>query len=410
MKKLIVLLMMFWLCTSGLLPAQNASITLPNVSYCDNTTILVPATVVNFLNVGAMTLDIAFDTLACSFKSLQNINPAFNGLIYNVLHTPQTRLRVMYSNMSGANLASGVLFSIEFNYKSGQTNLQFLPTCELTTPSFQNIPVTYNSGSVSNLVTITQQPQNQTVYQPETAVFTVVASGNPAYQWQQSINNGGTWTNLSNSSTFQGVTTAQLSVYNTNNFLNGRLYRCRLTVSGCTGFSAAAMLTVLPPLANHTVDFPAGWSSFSTYIDPLNKNMTNMFSAISDRLVILISGELMYYPSQGINTIGLYDPQKGYTIKLSSAASLTVTGALQTDKTINLPAGWSHLPVIANCEVPVQMLFGANLNQVYMIKEIAGTKVFWPEMNILTLNALLPGRAYMVRMNNAVQVTYPSCN
>jgi len=410
MKRLIGFLVIFLVFKTVNSSAQNATITLPNVSYCDNTTILVPATVVNFLNVGAMTLDIAFDTLVCSFKSLQNINPAFNGLIYNVLYYPQTKLRVMYSNMSGTNLATGIIFSIEFVYKSGQTNLQFLPTCELTTPSFQNIPVTYLSGSVSNLVTITQQPQNQTVYQPETAVFNVVAAGSPSYQWQQSINNGSTWTNLSNSSTFQGVTTAQLSVANTNSFLNGRQYRCRLTVQGCTGFSAPATLTVLQPLANHVIDFPSGWSSLSTYIDPLNKDLGNMFAAIADRVVILITGDKMYYPSQGINTIGTFDPKKGYTIKLSSSASLTITGSMQTNKSISLPAGWSHLPVLSNCEITVQTLFGASINQVYLIKEIAGSKVFWPEMNILTLQSLIPGRAYMVKMSSGVQVTFPACN
>lgn len=410
MKKLFFLLIILASFSGSPVFTQTASITLPHVTSCNNTTILVPANVVNFLNVGAMTLDIAFDTLVCKFLSLKNIHPQFAGSMYNVIPGNPTKLRILFSNLSGANLAAGKIFDIEFNYIDGQTNLQFLSSCELTTPNFVLIPTTFYNGSVKHLVTIDQQPANQSVHQPNTAFFSVVVQGNPAYQWQLSINNGNSWSNISNSGTYQGVTTSQLSVLNTNTFLNGRLFRCLITIDGCSKLSGQALLTVLPPLYNQTISFPAGWSSLSTYLNPQNTNLSALFSQISEELVILITGSQMYYPGEGINTIGTFDPQTGYSIKLSEAADLIITGTMQTDKTIDIPSGWSYLPVINDCETSIQTLFGSEISKVFMIKEIAGSNVFWPQMNITTLSALQPGRAYMVNLTEPVQVTFPSCN
>ncbi|HPE34505.1 MAG TPA: hypothetical protein PLI65_06895 [Bacteroidales bacterium] len=411
MKKLFSILIVFLILQGYSTFGQNAVLTIPDVYYCDSTTILVPVNAENLINVAAMSLDISFDTLACSFISLKNISPQFAGLLYNMIYGSQTKLRVLYSNMNGTNLPSGKLFDIELFYKTGQTNMDFLLSfCELTNPNFQIIPTTFNNGSVNNLVTITGQPQNQTVYQPETATFVVEVLGNPTYQWQQSINNGATWNNLFNTANIQGVNMPELTIIQTSTFYNGWLFRCFITHQGCSAFSETAGLTVLPPLINQVIELPAGWSSFSTYVNPLSTDFDEVLATISSQLIILISGSQMYFPSQNINTLKKFDPKKGYTVKLSAAAPLTITGNMQSDKTISLPSGWSHLPVLSNCEISVSDLFGAQLTEVDMIKEIAGQGVYWPELNIITLPVLEPGRAYMVRMNSPVQITFPACN
>lgn len=410
MKKILVLLTIITFFAGNKISAQIASITLPHASSCDSTTILVPANVVNFLNVGAMSLDIAFDTLVCKFKSLQNVHPQFAGSLYNVIPGNPTKLRILFSSISGANLAAGKIFDIEFNFIDGQTNLEFLSSCELTNPDFILIPTLFNNGSVKHLITINQQPTNQTVNQPNTAFFTVSVQGNPTYIWQQSFNNGNTWSNLTNSATFQGVTTSQLSVLNTTTFFTGRLFRCLITLEGCSKFSGQALLTVLPPLLQQVVSFPAGWSSLSTYLNPVDTDLTVLFAEISDELIILINGSEMFFPSQGINTIDDFDPQAGYSIKLSDPAELTISGEIQTDKTLDLPAGWSYLPVINQCETSVLTLFGSAISELVMIKEIAGSSVFWPGMNVSTLQNLVPGKAYMVNLSTPLQVTFPTCN
>jgi hypothetical protein len=358
-----------------------------------------------------MTLFISFDSTTMTFMSLKNIHPAFSGMLYNVIYSPPpTRLGISYTNLNGVNLPSGKLFDMEFKFKAGQTNLHFMASCDLTTTNFQNIPVTYNDGSAQHYILITQQPDDQTVYEPSPAFFNVTAQGDHTYQWQQSHNNGASWSNLSNSASFQGVTTAQLEVVITNTFFSGRLFRCKMDFEGCVKISDHAKLTVLPPPYNQQISLPAGWSSLSTYLIPMNTDLPLLFAEISDELIILINDSQMYFPSQGINTIEDFDPKAGYSIKLSDAAELTITGTMQTDKSIELPAGWSYLPVLNNCNVSIEALFGENIPQLIMIKEIAGSNVFWPQMNISTLENLSPGKAYLINMSAALTITFPSCN
>ena len=79
------------------------------------------------------------------------------------------------------------------------------------------------------VLTITGQPQNQSVAENSTAVFKVTASGNGLkYQWQWSKSTTGGWTDT----TLTGCKTSTLSVP-AESFRNGMYYRC--VVSDATG-------------------------------------------------------------------------------------------------------------------------------------------------------------------------------
>ncbi|UPT65931.1 MAG: T9SS type A sorting domain-containing protein [Sphingobacteriales bacterium JAD_PAG50586_3] len=97
----------------------------------------------------------------------------------------------------------------------------------------QNWAVTaYVSYDASTPVVITSQPANLVVC-PNTAGTIAVTATGPglAYQWQ--VNSGsGTFTNITNSSTYSGVATANLTIINGT---PGYLYRCIITSSACTG-------------------------------------------------------------------------------------------------------------------------------------------------------------------------------
>src|SRR5207247_2948859 len=83
------------------------------------------------------------------------------------------------------------------------------------------------SLTVNTAPSITTQPAGQTVTAGQNASFTVAASGLPAptYQWQLSTDNGVSWTNLTNTAPYSGVTAATLTVTNTTTGLNGVQYR-----------------------------------------------------------------------------------------------------------------------------------------------------------------------------------------
>ena len=95
-------------------------------------------------------------------------------------------------------------------------------------------------------VTITQQPQNISVVEGNSAFFTVVAVSGDAspmtYQWQQFI--VGVWTNLTNVPPFTGTTTATLTIDPAELVDTGDQFRVIVTNNFGPTTSAVATLTV----------------------------------------------------------------------------------------------------------------------------------------------------------------------
>jgi hypothetical protein len=87
--------------------------------------------------------------------------------------------------------------------------------------------------------------QSQSVTSGQNASFSVTVSGSPVtYQWQTSADAGATWSNLSDSSTFSGSTTAALTVTDPAVSLSGDLFRVQLANAAGTNVSGTATLTV----------------------------------------------------------------------------------------------------------------------------------------------------------------------
>lgn len=129
------------------------------------------------------------------------------------------------------------------------------------------------------VITITAQPANKsTLAKSADTLFSVTATASPsatlAYQWQQSVNGGATYSNINpNGGVFTGVTTATLGVNSnmtdTTSTFNNAKFRCVITGvdTGVTATSAAGTLTVTVPVItvgtqpiNASVTAPAGTS------------------------------------------------------------------------------------------------------------------------------------------------------
>ncbi len=409
MKKLFFLFLISMVLGRITAIGQAATATISNIVSCDNLEVVVPLNIQNFTNVGAMTLFIGYDTTQLTFQSLENIHPSFQGIFYNVMTVPRTQIAVSYSNMAGVTVVAGKLFDMKFVFKSTVAALVFNQGCDLVNTYFQNIPVVYTNGGVNPLINITAQPQNQTVYQPQQASFSVTSSGGLSLQWQMSSNGGFSFSNLSNSAVYQGVNSGTLSIVTTNSFLNGKLYRCVITNGTCVKNSNSALLTVLSYISQ-TLPLSLGWNSLSSYLIPANTNLDNLFAPLGASLVIVISDDKIYYPAGGINTIGTFNPAKGYAIKITRNENLSITGSPLQNKSLTLPAGWSYLPVIVDCGVSISTLFNSTISEVDIIEELPGINVFWPDKGISTLQMLQPGKSYKVKMKSGVSITFPACN
>lgn len=98
------------------------------------------------------------------------------------------------------------------------------------------------NGTTVTTPSITAQPTGQTVTEGTQAAFSVSAtagSETPTYQWQQSTDNGGSWTDIS------GATEASYTISSTTTSMSGNQYRCVVkSASGVGVISQAATLTV----------------------------------------------------------------------------------------------------------------------------------------------------------------------
>lgn len=183
-------------------------------------------------------------------------------------------------------------------------------------------------------------------------------------------------------------------------------YQCLVTNNCDIAWSNPVSITVLQ---RQTIEIPAGWSGFSTYQNVYDADVNNMFEQLGGNLVIVSDFENVFWPGGSVNTYGDWNTKVGAQIKLSESASLNVDGLLPDDRTINLEAGWNYLPVLGNCNFDASAIFDQLGASLELAKDIAGTRVYWPEFNIQTLNTLEPGKAYLMKLSSASSITFPDC-
>jgi uncharacterized protein (TIGR02145 family) len=114
-------------------------------------------------------------------------------------------------------------------------------------PNVTSNAVTLNVCSTPPVITL--QPTNQQLSTGCTANFSITSPGyGVSYKWQQSIDGGSIWTNISNggsSPAFSGSTASTLSLSNVPLVYNNYKYRCVVSnTCGADATSAAASLTI----------------------------------------------------------------------------------------------------------------------------------------------------------------------
>jgi gliding motility-associated-like protein len=149
-------------------------------------------------------------------------------------------------------------------------------------------------------IVITTQPQITPVCELQNVTITSLAdNGGNTYQWQVSIDNGTTWTNIINNAVYANTTTINLTITGVTNGMNGYKYRVRLDKVGnsCGKLSAEVTLTVYPkPLLKNTtiVQCDDDLDLISTFNLTVNNNLISTNFNVE---------KFTYYTSQsGANT------------------------------------------------------------------------------------------------------------
>ncbi len=172
-----------------------------------------------------------------------------------------------------------------------------------------------------------------------------------------------------------------------------------------------SIVTELDYFYPNDIVIPKGWSGMSSYtktslFPPIIYNVLN---PISSDLIIIQDMTKVYWPGN-MNNMFLWTNGKGYKIKMAEEAVLPMKGCPVDSRTVSLKTTWNILPVLSECNVLASTLFSPILSKIIVVKEIAGNKVFWPEMGIETLQVLQPGKSYFIAVSQNTSLTYEECS
>ncbi|MFY9143850.1 MAG: T9SS type A sorting domain-containing protein [Bacteroidales bacterium] len=188
-------------------------------------------------------------------------------------------------------------------------------------------------------------------------------------------------------------------------------YLC-LFVHNCGEVSSNESFVQVIQLSAHEINLPQLWSGISSYVVPDNPAMNAIFAQIINNIEIVQNYDGIYWPSQNINTLGNWSTTKGYRIKMLITDQLMISGTVQypVDE-LTLPPNWSIIPVNVPCIINTSEFF-SDYPSILMIKEIAGSQIYWPEYNINSLVELLPGKAYEIYNSSSqpINITFPLCD
>jgi dienelactone hydrolase len=153
------------------------------------------------------------------------------------------------------------------------------------------------------------------------------------------------------------------------------------------------------------IDLDAGWNSIAFPSVPVDKTFHNLFQELIPEMIYFSDDDNLSFTGENIPLNYFIDSEKGYLIKVSQALTINYAGFLPAQRSFQLTEGWSRMPVLKNQDISVLQLFG-KAAQNLILKEVAGTNVFWFQKEITTLSILRSGKSYMIWTENGFEVTF----
>lgn len=161
---------------------------------------------------------------------------------------------------------------------------------------------------------------------------------------------------------------------------------------------------------SQTIQVAEGNNGFSSYIDYEDKTFVEIMEPYDENLVFAQKFSQVYWPEYGINTMDGFSNTTGVKLVMNSGASLQLTGFEVDDKTITLKEGWNLLPVLNPCPIAPQQLYELLTGTLIIITQVDGDKYFKPGVPGNTLEQLVPGKCYMVKVTSGTTFLFPGCD
>lgn len=229
---------------------QATNITIGNGIVCPGDEVTIPVFVYDFVDIGAFTLFIGYDTSVLIFTGHSNEHVETPGIFSNAMVEPTSQVGLSWSSLNPADIISGKLVDLQFQYISENTNLTFNPGCELVSSSLIIIEHSITNGSVSQSdPLIILEPLDGMADIGDDVDFNIDASNVMQYQWQKSDDQGSSWIDVIDDQHYWGVTTNLLHVVSVTYQMDNTIFRCKVCHNECCIYSESATLIVNPSTA-----------------------------------------------------------------------------------------------------------------------------------------------------------------
>ena len=162
------------------------------------------------------------------------------------------------------------------------------------------------------------------------------------------------------------------------------------------------------PTAAQGILMYGGWGGVSAYAVPADPTLETVIDKVADSVFMMQHFSQLYLPTYGINTIVNWNNDLGYQIKMINTRYFVVDGDIVADKSVDLNEGWNILPVLSECAVNAADLF-SGVAEVVFVKDLSSDQIYWSDGGIFTLEYLLPGRAYFIKVSAGITLTFPEC-
>ena len=169
--------------------------------------------------------------------------------------------------------------------------------------------------------------------------------------------------------------------------------------------------TSLDP-TSQLIEFPLGWSIFSTYMIPADMDIASILAPVIDNIVI--SKDYLgsaYLPEWNFNGIGDIIVGQAYQIKTLATTELSIEGAyaVPEENPITLSAGWNLVGYLRTNPADAASIFSdiVAANNLVLAKDYLGS-AYLPEWQFNGLGDMLPGDGYQVKINDTDTLHYLS--
>ncbi|MGE5314923.1 MAG: glycosyl hydrolase family 18 protein [Acidobacteriota bacterium] len=183
-----------------------------------------------------------------------------------------------------------------------------------------------------------------------------------------------------------------------------------LTLANADGMTSQYRASVrVDTIAVHTVGLLRGWNMISSYVLPDSVQLARIGMELDSTQCVLKDGQGgVYWPRYAINTLGSWDPRKGYLFFTETDRQLKLSGTLidPVSHPLALSRGMNMVPYLKRTPMDALSAFGMLSDSLIIVSDMRG-RLYWPSKKIFTLETLMPGEAYLVYVSAPATFIYP---